>query len=713
MKIFIKYALLISLSIANLHAQNKDWKKVLQDSSYLQLPADKKFDFLVKKYIDAYYKDVNMAAFYVNKINELAKLTKKPSHQFVSIYTQSKISFLKGEYTASLKLLNKSLKIARKNNDLSSIIKCYNSMGTVYKADEKYQKALEYYIKALKVAEKKPETYKIQLSNILNNMANISSYSGNYKDAIRYLKKSLQYNTNEKNNIAVYINFGLNYLKLKINDSATYYLNKSYKLSKLYDNKLYESVSLSIMGDIYATKQQYQKALNYYLKALKLQKETGVIDKQLQTYVGIINTYLYLNQKEKAKEYIEQYKKISGNKTSKDILTDLLLQQAIYYEKKNDLSNALQYYKKYIHLKDSLSETETKIQLQKIKNEFEAEKKQRIINQLKAERLQKELETERQNKEILLLKSKNELQKQELEKNKLINENKQNKIEILNREKQIQQVNLETKKKLIEKTKTAQKIILTGAIIILIPLLILLVMFKQKLRSQRLIQIQKEKINNQRFIEIKKNKQLSALKAKLTGQHIERKRIAKELHDGLGGNLAGIKVRLLKIFHNQKNKEIDEVIQKIDNTCEEIRTISHDLMPPDLKNENFVNLIKKIVYNIAKQQNWEVELECFPENEINLLPKKLKLEIYRIVQEIINNIYKHSETKTIDFQLIMHNNYINLLVEDFGKGFNPNTINKGLGLSNIRERVMLLKGITKIDSKKGRGTIINIKIPII
>ena len=79
----------------------------------------------------------------------------------------------------------------------------------------------------------------------------------------------------------------------------------------------------------------------------------------------------------------------------------------------------------------------------------------------------------------------------------------------------------------------------------------------------------------------------------------------------------------------------------------------------------------------------------------------------------INNIYKHSETKTIDFQLIMHNNYINLLVEDFGKGFNPNTINKGLGLSNIRERVMLLKGITKIDSKKGRGTIINIKIPII
>ncbi len=694
------------------HAQNKEQYFDENSTSYTKMTSDEKFDFLVKKYIDAYYTDVEKASYFVSKITELAEITRKPKHLFTSVYTQSKIAFLKSDYDKSLQLLKKSLEIARKNKDTESIIKCYNSMGVLYKAKENYKEALSCYIKALKLLEKNPDANIREMSHVLNNIANIFSFLGNITEAINYLRKGIKLNKEEKNNIVYYINFGLNFSELKEYDSAYYYLIKSYQISKKYDNKLYESISLGALADLLAKQQYYYNALNYYLQALKLQKEIGIKEELLDTYVRVITTYLYLKEDEKADEYIKKYKLLFGKESSKNSLMNLLFQQAKYYEQKEDYKNAYESYKEYMKLKDSLQNNEVKIQIQRIQSNYESEKKQREINQLKAERLQKELEVERKQREIMLLRATNQLQKQELEKNRLITENNKNKIELLNNEKWIQQINLENKKKLLRKTRLSQWIILIASILVFIPMLVALVMFRQKIRSQRLVSLQKEKINIQRFKEIEKNKQLSVLQSKLTGQHIERKRIAKELHDGLGGNLAGIKVRLLKVLQNHRSFELQDIILKIDTTCDEIRSISHDLVPPSIKNENFVNLLKKYVHNIAQNQNWEVEFECFPENEINSLSKKLKLEIYRIIQEIITNIHKHAHTKSIDFQLVFHGDYINILIEDFGKGFNEKEVKKGLGINNIKERVMLLSGKTKIDSIKGRGTIVNIIIPV-
>ncbi len=711
---FIFYTFFFTAVVNVCQGQTKS-KQIKSDTILSSRNVEDDFDNLIEAYKNVIYSDLDKANYYIEKALKIAVMTKNPRQLATSYYALGEIEKHRGNTEKALAYLLKSLDISKKMDHSPAIVKCYNNLGIIYRMREDYKTAYEYYLKGLKIAEEQ-NLGSVELVNLLNNIANILSIQGKQQEAIHYLHKSSSVSENEKQRMPVYINLGLNYLALDQPDSALFYLNKGLILTKKYRHRIYEAATLTGIADVNVQLKKYRKALKNHFKAVKIEKDLNLKNDLIASYTGISNIYMELNKLDSTEYYLLKRKELLGvATTTKEALKNLKLTQANYYAKKGDFKTAFKLLNQYIDLKDSLLNETLSRQISEMKAKYETEKKEKEITFLKSKELQKQLEVEKKEKEILILKRKNDLQKNELEYNKLIAKNRENKIKLLNKDKELQKKNLQIIKSKIERQKTIQNFIFISAFIVLIPFFILLFMYRQRLKTQKLINIQKEKINRQRSMEIKKDKKIVEMKSMLAGQEIERKRVAQELHDGLGGSLAGVKMRFIKVLEyipESKSKEASEVLKALDNTCEEVRTISHDLYPPDLDKELFADVVKKYIETIAENQQWKLYMDFYPELELNKLPLQIKVDIYRIIQELINNIRKHAITTGIDVQIIKHDKYINILLEDYGKGFDTGKKVTGIGLKNIKDRVAVLEGEISIDSQLGRGTIINIKIPL-
>ncbi len=209
-------------------------------------------------------------------------------------------------------------------------------------------------------------------------------------------------------------------------------------------------------------------------------------------------------------------------------------------------------------------------------------------------------------------------------------------------------------------------------------------------------------------LQVQEQKKMEAV---IESQEKERKRIAEELHDSVGQMLALVKINLSGIEatdefpKTENNQLIQKTSQLLDESIDEIRTISHNLMPPDLKSKS----LTEIAENILKRNGLKYQFQTYGLNDN--LSEAIRFTLYRIIQEIIHNIIKHASAKQIDMSITRTDDSINLMVEDDGIGFNTNLVHPGLGLKNIHSRVKLLNGYFDVDSSLNRGTIYNVTIP--
>lgn len=268
---------------------------------------------------------------------------------------------------------------------------------------------------------------------------------------------------------------------------------------------------------------------------------------------------------------------------------------------------------------------------------------------------------------------------------------------------------------LIEKETLIKNQIFIGLIALAILLIISIVFFKKRLKYQRTIASQTEEIQQSAITELQQKNKLLALNSMIEGQEAERLRIAKDLHDSLGGLLSTVKAHFTIIQKEIEHIEALNITAKtnslIDEACVEVRRISHNMMPHALSISGLKAAVEDIVQNLA-EEGYKVELD------INNLPVKIEntkeVMIYRLVQEIISNIRKHAEADKVLLQLFGTSNQLNLVVEDNGIGFlYKNAVeNNGLGIKSINSRVDYLDGTIDWDSQPGKGTTITINIPI-
>lgn len=212
----------------------------------------------------------------------------------------------------------------------------------------------------------------------------------------------------------------------------------------------------------------------------------------------------------------------------------------------------------------------------------------------------------------------------------------------------------------------------------------------------------------------RKEQEQNQLQAIVKSVDLERKRIASEIHDGLGQTLIAANLILSSVDEsNQADcvKKRENVTQLIDEAIVEGREIAHNLMPKSLEDYGLISSLKALIHRISDNNSMEIMFHCNT-IETERFPTNVEVSLYRISQEALSNIIKHSEAKKVVLQLIIHDKSIILTIEDDGKGIaeKPESqLNKGLGLENIKNRVASIDGMLQIDSSKN-GTMITVEV---
>ena len=218
-------------------------------------------------------------------------------------------------------------------------------------------------------------------------------------------------------------------------------------------------------------------------------------------------------------------------------------------------------------------------------------------------------------------------------------------------------------------------------------------------------------------------KQLHYLSSQLlTAQEMERKRISRELHDELGGALAVLKLRFNLIERNLRpdqtkpREECINTLQYVDQIIENVHRLTKDLSPHVLEDLGLTAALQWLISNFRK--NYGIEVACVLVEVDHLFPENTQIIIYRMIQEALNNIGKHSGAKHVTIKVENHNGQVSFLVEDDGKGFDvlqvisKNPSEKGLGLATMEERARMLGGTVHLWSEEGKGTQIRFIIPL-
>jgi two-component system, NarL family, sensor kinase len=562
------------------------------------------------------------------------------------------------EYQAALIHLDSALYISEySNTDSTTLLKAkvLMLMANIYYIQENYYTSLNYYLEALKHTEtddiERRSTIYVYITRIytyLNNLPKAEEYAEKNISEVEKLSKQ-----NDKN----FIYFSVVDLYLEKNDLplASYYLDK---LSHVTDNpaQVQEIFGYFLKrGRISYLQSQFEKAFTYFKDAYKYALTGGHSASKSTALYHLAATALKLGYNIEAKKFAEDNLKIANEMDTKSAKIEALINLSDYYYKIGNTNQALQLTREAFSLKDTVIAENKTNQLKILGTMYESQKQQREISKL------------------------------QLEKEKSFAS--------------------ESKKSFINK-------VLSAAVVAL--LFVIYLAFNNFKRGRQLSKQQQE-IQQQRITELQTNKQLLTIEAMLNVQEEERSRIAKDLHDGIGSLLSGTKLSLLNVKEKMAISPDDKILfQKslglLDTTIGDLRKVAQNLMPEALTKFGLQEALKDYCDHVQYSSGINVVSIQLPQKRT--VDNTAQVYIYRIIQELVNNVVKHAAAKNIIVQLSVQEDRTTLVVEDDGKGFDLASLsgNKGSGISNIMYRVQYFNGTIDISSSPGNGTSINIEL---
>ncbi|WP_074406223.1 tetratricopeptide repeat-containing sensor histidine kinase [Aquimarina megaterium] len=260
-----------------------------------------------------------------------------------------------------------------------------------------------------------------------------------------------------------------------------------------------------------------------------------------------------------------------------------------------------------------------------------------------------------------------------------------------------QQLELEQSAKGLQKKKTQFNYLIGISTFLLLISFLSWLVFKQR-----------QKRKNQEIFTLKREFKIKTLETLIQGEEKERLRIAKELHDGVNGDLSAIKYKLSSILETN-DKVIKEVVSMIDESCMHVRAISHNLIPPSLEKLNIIEATYEYCQNMDEIHPQNINFQHI--GDPIQIPKSVEINIFRIIQELVTNSLNHAQANEIHVQMSCRRNSIHLTVEDNGKGFDTDQVktNSGIGLENVKSRIECLHATMDLISNN-QGTSYTIEI---
>ena len=571
------------------------------------------------------------------------------------------LGFDHGDYASAIKYYNKAaaqydlIKGIKRTYGLAAV---YNNLGGILSLINDWESAQKYYFKALKEYEKLNDSTK--MVTVYFNLAFVYSDMDEWNKSFEQMYKSSQMiggSQNKSQNLTVCSRLATICFKTERAKDGLHYLKESDSLLQYSQGNLDLTYYHHAYGEYNHYKKDFIRAIEHhklaYSYAIKWDDPYYIADESLE----IGKDYLQMKQFDSADIYFQiSYQEATRFNYKPKVLLSLNYLSNME-EAKGNFKKAYDYKKKQAGFADSLVKEQNHYRILLLDEEFGAEKRSNEILQLQ-------------------------------------------------KDKQIQKLSI--------KQKSTLNYFLVGSVA---ALLIVVFLGYRNFRHRQQLSKQKDELQQQRIRELEKDKQLVAVDSLLKGQEEERSRLAKDLHDGLGGLLSGVKFSLSNMKDNliitpDNMAVFERSLDMIDTSIRELRRVAHNMMPEMLTKFGLDEALKEYCNTINTAKLLTIKYQSLGMGA--RLDKSIEIIIYRIVQELLNNIMKHARATEVFVQVIRENNRLNVVVEDNGKGFDTTLLenSKGAGWVNIRSRVDYLKGQLDINSKEGKGTLVTIEINI-
>lgn len=606
--------------------------------------------------------------------------------------------------------------IYRKNKDIQAFRK-YLTIGNKYSSKYPYLKVCGIYYNGLEYA--------------VNNKTD--KYAAAMRSALQKLRKykfveSYSLQTLILQNLSIYNQTHNNPKEaLRILTDEAIPLAKKHKDSEIVGN-LYSLIGIAIMnnGDRTKANLYFEKAISEMEKGT-LKTSSGLIESRLELFIVSAENLIYMNQLLSAKKLLIKAFEILKKHPESNLNGLYYFADGLYYFQKQLYQKAIASYDKGIAncIRNNDVFSLDRLRFVKYQALYELNKYKEsndiLIEMVESGRLllgdqknyykeialtfeklgdyQKANEYNRKyiklNDSLTASNTKEEIALLEAKFNKIENENK---IKELKTEKAKADLTIQN-----NKLKNTLLVVLSLVLIIGITFILIQIRNKEKLMKE------KELKSNQKIDLLKKQKEVEIIQAMLDGEEVERKRIAKELHDGIGSKLSALKIMVSRLdIHETRSKE--QINQLISTSINELRQISYNLVPETLLKLGIEKALSDLCY-LLHSESIKIEFQSFGIK--NDIPISSQINIYRIIQELINNALKHSDCSEILVSCSQNENIFYIAVEDNGKGFDVLEIenHSGLGLKNIKSRIELFDGLYTLESNE-TGTSYNIELKI-
>lgn len=229
-------------------------------------------------------------------------------------------------------------------------------------------------------------------------------------------------------------------------------------------------------------------------------------------------------------------------------------------------------------------------------------------------------------------------------------------------------------------------------------------------------EIRKEMMEKERLSSLIEAQKDAHMKALMQAQDSERKRIASDLHDSLGSLLSSVRLRFNGLQNDffqkvpEKEQRFNDSLKLLDEAIEELRQISHNMVPVSLSRFGLRSALQSFVAQVTASGQLDVDLQILGLE--GRLAEEMEVRVYRICQELVQNVIKHAQATHVRIQIILHKDSLNLMVEDNGIGLNKERMTRGFGFGTVQSNVDLFKGTLEIESQPGRGCLVLIDLPI-
>lgn len=586
-------------------------------------------------------------------------------------------------------IANRAIDLAGKLGFLRGLALAYNHKGILYKNKQQFVESIHWHNESLRT--------KTQLNDPTGQASSYNNLGRTYgamNDPVRSIYYYLQsLRIREKQNDtrgmgASYNNMSHAYMNKHEPEKALVFGLKALSYMQLSGDSFELAKVCGHIGFVYYELNQFNNATHYLKRAMLRFKEAGDVIEQSEILVTLGNMLVETKHNQEGLAYLLLAKKTIEQNNLLLSLPSVYISLGQLYGKTNQQPLAIKY---------ALLGMQKSKELKLLEAEKDACEVLSVIysdhndyqNALTYYRLFETLKDS-------VIRHENTLMIEEL----------QTRYQTEKKDLTIKQTSLELDNAVLEINKKRSLLVFSSASFLVLLLLGYLFYSKSVLKQKAL------------FSETLLHQQELRNKAIVEAEEKERIRIARELHDGIGQQLSATKMNLSAFETNLTSlpsaviSKYQDLISLVDDAVKEVRNVSHNMMPNALIRSGLVSAVRDFVNKLSLSEMLKVDLEIVGLNE--RLENTTETVLYRVLQETVNNIIKHADATQISIQLIKHNDYLNMMVEDNGKGFDPSRLHsfEGIGLKNIVSRIQYLNGSVDFDSSLNRGTTVIINVPI-